>query len=203
MPMGTRLFFILRDKICMQRWISSSRPMTGSNFPCFAISGQSIPYFSRASYFPSESATTASKEVLLAPQKRKPYTMWLQSKSKKENPNKMWLQSQKQMGESGSMWTPYHRRVTGWDQTHHRWRGECEAKPPPTGDRTHHLQCIEWESSVASPETGTPSRSFPLAASLPLALVGGSQGRGGGSSQSRITESKICGQTPVILLVSR
>jgi len=54
--------------------------------------------------------------------------------------------------------------------------GECVAKPPPTGDRTHHLQRIEWESFVALAEIGTPSCSFPFAASLPLALAGGSQG---------------------------
>ncbi len=56
---------------------------------------------------------------------------------------------------------------------------------------------------MASLETRTPSRSFPLMASPPLVLVGGSQGTGGagggGSSQSRITESKIYEQTPIIL----
>jgi len=36
--------------------------------------------------------------------------------------------------------------------------GECVAKPPTTRDRTPHLQGIEWESYMASPETGTPSR---------------------------------------------
>jgi hypothetical protein len=44
------------------------------------------------------------------------------------------------------------------------------------------------------PKTGTPYGSFPLAASPPLALARGFQ-RTGGSSQSRITKSKICGQT--------
>jgi hypothetical protein len=71
------------------------------------------------------------------------------------------------------------------------WVG-CVAKPFPTWDRTHHLQHIKWDNFVASLETGTPSHSFPLAVSLLLALVGG-------SSQSRIIESKICGQTPIIL----
>ncbi len=42
-------------------------------FPCFAIFVKLIPYFSKASYFPSGSATTtSSKEALLTPQKRKP-----------------------------------------------------------------------------------------------------------------------------------
>jgi hypothetical protein len=59
--------------------------------------------------------------------------------------------------------------------------GECVAKSPPTGDQIHHLQCIEWESSVASPEIGTPSHSFPLTTSSPLALAKGSQGIGGGA----------------------
>jgi len=82
--------------------------------------------------------------------------------------------------------------------------GECVAKPPLTGDRTHHLQCIEWESYVTSHEIRTPSCSFPLAASLPLVLAGGSQGTWRvGSNQSRITESKFCEQTPIILLGCR
>jgi len=109
------------------------------------------------------------------------------------------------MGESRSMWTPHHRWVTGWEQTHHQWMGECVAKSPPTGDQIHHLQCIEWESSVASPEIGTPSHSFPLTTSSPLALARGSQGigggGGGGSNQSWITESKICGKTPIIYVL--
>jgi len=46
---------------------------------------------------------------------------------------------------------------------------------------------------VASPKTGTPFGSFPLAASPPLALARGFQRTGGGSSQSRIIESRICG----------
>jgi len=81
--------------------------------------------------------------------------------------------------------------------------GECVAKPPPTRDRTHHLQHIEWESSMASPETGTTSRYFPLPASPLFTLAGKSQETRGGSSQSQITESNICGQTPIILLRCR
>jgi len=54
---------------------------------------------------------------------------------------------------------------------------------------------------MASLEIGTPSHFFPLAASLPLALVGGSQGTRGGSSQSQITESKICRHTPIIYVL--
>ncbi len=68
--------------------------------------------------------------------------------------------------------------------------GECVAKPHSTRDRTHHLQRIEWESSMSSTEIGIPSHFFALVASPPLALVGGSQGTegGGGSNQSEITE---------------
>ncbi len=73
LPMSTGLFFVLRDKIYMQCQVSSSRPMIGSNFPCFAIFVRSIPYFFKASYSPSGSTTTASKKVLLTPQKRKPW----------------------------------------------------------------------------------------------------------------------------------
>jgi len=71
--------------------------------------------------------------------------------------------------------------------------GECVVKPPPTGDRTHHFQHIEWESSVASLEIGTSSHSFPLVISSPLILVGGSQGTREGSSHSQIIESNIYG----------
>jgi hypothetical protein len=104
------------------------------------------------------------------------------------------------MGELGSMWTPHHRRVIEWKQTHHQWVGECVDKPPPTWDQTHHLQHIEWESSMASPETRTPFCFFPfvfLRCSLWLKAL---KGRGG-SSQSWITESKICGQTPSIYVL--
>jgi len=95
------------------------------------------------------------------------------------------------MGELGSMWTPHHRYVIGWKQTHHIWVGECVAKPPPTGDRTHHLQRIEWESSMASPETGTPSRSFPLAISSSLVLVKGFQETGGVPANHKLLNQKF------------
>ncbi len=70
--MSTWLFFVLKDKICMQCRISSSWPITGSSFLCFAIFVRLIPYFFRASYFLSGSTIATSKEVLLAPKKRKP-----------------------------------------------------------------------------------------------------------------------------------
>jgi hypothetical protein len=52
---------------------------------------------------------------------------------------------------------------------------------------------------MASPEIGTPTGFFPLAASPSLVLAGGFQRMGGGSSQSRITKSKICEHTQFIL----
>ena len=47
-PISTGLFLVLRDRIRMTRRISASRPITGSNFPAFACSTKSIPYFLRA-----------------------------------------------------------------------------------------------------------------------------------------------------------
>ncbi len=44
--------------------------MTRSSFPCFTIYVKSIPYFSKASYFPFGSTTSTNKEVLLEQQKR-------------------------------------------------------------------------------------------------------------------------------------
>mmetsp|Transcript_69318 Transcript_69318/g.122391 ORF Transcript_69318/g.122391 Transcript_69318/m.122391 type:complete len:487 (+) Transcript_69318:4795-6255(+) len=52
-PMSTGLFFVLRDRICMQRRISSSRPITGSSLPVAAASVRSRAYFERASYWDS------------------------------------------------------------------------------------------------------------------------------------------------------
>jgi hypothetical protein len=95
------------------------------------------------------------------------------------------------MGESGSVWTPHHRQVTGWEQTHHQWVGECVAKPLLIGDQTHHLQCIEWESFVASLEIGTPFHSFPLAASPPFVLVGDSQGTQGAPANHELSNQKF------------
>ncbi len=52
-PMSTGLFLVRRDRMRMQRRISSSRPMTGSRRPARASSTRSRPYFLRASYVPS------------------------------------------------------------------------------------------------------------------------------------------------------
>ena len=48
-PINTGLFFVLRINICIARRISSSLPMTGSNFPKRARSVKSIVYFLSAS----------------------------------------------------------------------------------------------------------------------------------------------------------
>jgi hypothetical protein len=69
--------------------------------------------------------------------------------------------------------------------------GECVAKPHPIGDRTHHLQRIEWESFVASFKTGTPSLSFPLTISPPFVLVGGSQGTKGAPTNHELLNQKF------------
>ena len=45
-PIRHGLFFVLRLKIWITRWISFSRPITGSNFPCFASSVRSRLYSS-------------------------------------------------------------------------------------------------------------------------------------------------------------
>jgi len=44
---------------------------------------------------------------------------------------------------------------------------------------------------VASPETGTPSRSFPLAVSLLLTLAGGSQGTKGALANHELLNQKF------------
>jgi len=69
--------------------------------------------------------------------------------------------------------------------------GECVAKPPPTGDRTHHLQHIEWESYVASLEIGKPSHSFSLVASPLFTLVEGSQRTGGALANHELSNKKF------------
>ena len=53
-PIKTGLFFVLRDKICITRRISSSRPMMGSIFPSLTSCTRSRPYFFKASTFSSE-----------------------------------------------------------------------------------------------------------------------------------------------------
>ena len=43
-PIKTGLFFVRRERTCMTRRISWSRPITGSSFPCRARSTRSMPY---------------------------------------------------------------------------------------------------------------------------------------------------------------
>src|SRR5581483_4463339 len=47
-PISTGLFFVRRERIWITRRISSSRPITGSSFPCSAASVRSRPNFSSA-----------------------------------------------------------------------------------------------------------------------------------------------------------
>ena len=46
-PISTGLFFVRRDKTCITRRISSSRPITGSIFSCRAKAVKSLQYFSK------------------------------------------------------------------------------------------------------------------------------------------------------------
>lgn len=59
--MSTGLFLVRLDRICMQRRISSSRPITGSSFPSRAAAVRSRAYLFRASYFPSGSCTAVGR----------------------------------------------------------------------------------------------------------------------------------------------
>ena len=52
-PMSTGLFLVRRERTCMTRRISLSRPMTGSIFPSRARAVRSVPYFSSVWYLPS------------------------------------------------------------------------------------------------------------------------------------------------------
>ena len=52
-PIRTGLFFVLLFKTCIILLTSSSRPITGSNFPFLALSVKSVEYFSRAFIFSS------------------------------------------------------------------------------------------------------------------------------------------------------
>ena len=52
-PIRMGLFLVLLERTWMIRRISSSRPITGSIFPCLAMSVRLRPYFSRAWYFSS------------------------------------------------------------------------------------------------------------------------------------------------------
>ena len=47
-PIRTGLFFVRRESTWIVRRISSSRPITGSSFPCSASAVRSRPYFSSA-----------------------------------------------------------------------------------------------------------------------------------------------------------
>ena len=47
-PISTGLFFVLRERTWITRRISSSRPITGSSFPCAASAVRSRPNFSSA-----------------------------------------------------------------------------------------------------------------------------------------------------------
>ena len=51
--MSTGLFLVRRERTCITRRISWSRPMTGSSLPCLARSTRSMPYRSRAWNLPS------------------------------------------------------------------------------------------------------------------------------------------------------
>ena len=52
-PINTGLFFVRRDKTCITRRISLSRPITGSILPRRACCVRSRPYFSSVWYLPS------------------------------------------------------------------------------------------------------------------------------------------------------
>ena len=54
-PTSTGLFLVRRERIWITRRISSSRPMTGSSFPCLASWVRSLAYLSRARYWLSAS----------------------------------------------------------------------------------------------------------------------------------------------------
>ena len=56
-PISTGLFLVRRDSTCIERRISSSRPMTGSSLPLRASSVRSRVYFASAWYFPSASGS--------------------------------------------------------------------------------------------------------------------------------------------------
>ena len=56
-PISTGLFLVRRDRTCIERRISSSRPITGSSLPARASSVRSRVYFSSAWYLPSASGS--------------------------------------------------------------------------------------------------------------------------------------------------
>ena len=65
-PMSTGLFLVRRDKTCMARRISSSRPIIGSILPCSAISVRSVAYFLSASYPSSAEALSAVRPLRIS-----------------------------------------------------------------------------------------------------------------------------------------
>jgi hypothetical protein len=63
----TGLFFLRLERICRVLRISSSRPMTGSIFHCFACSMRSIPYFLRVlSLFSGSLSVTFSHPLIVS-----------------------------------------------------------------------------------------------------------------------------------------
>ncbi len=56
-PISTGLFLVRRDRTCIARRISSSRPMTGSSLPLRASSVRSRVYLASDWYFPSASGS--------------------------------------------------------------------------------------------------------------------------------------------------
>ena len=62
-PMSTGLFLVLRDRTCMERRISSSRPMIGSILPCSAAAVRSRAYLFNASKLSSAVALSAVRPL--------------------------------------------------------------------------------------------------------------------------------------------
>ncbi len=56
-PIKTGLFFVRRERTCITRRISSSRPTTGSSFPSVAKAVKSLAYFFKTSYLFSGSSS--------------------------------------------------------------------------------------------------------------------------------------------------
>ena len=73
-PISTGLFLVRRDRTWITRRISSSRPITGSSFPCRASSVRSRLYLASAWYFSSGfwSVTRSSPRNLLSAARESP-----------------------------------------------------------------------------------------------------------------------------------
>ena len=65
-PIKTGLFFVRRDKTCMERRISSSRPMIGSIFPSRAASVRSRAYLLSESKLSSAEALSAVRPLRIS-----------------------------------------------------------------------------------------------------------------------------------------